>query len=323
MRTSTLVLLLVACAQRTPDPRPMPMPAPVPMPTALDSTPIVTECGAAPDGGIREQLAVPWVTMNGQQLLIDVAGPVTPGPHPMVLAIHGGGWSKGDRSDFLPLIRSLASRGYVAATVQYRLATSAANVFPAAVQDVRCAVRFLRANAASTGGDPSRFAVIGASAGGHLASMLGTAPEVSGLDGTCPFANQPVNVSAVIVLSGPTDLRDLSGFGTGAVEQEDLPAIVSNFLGGAPSAVPATARLASPITHVTAKAPPFFLSHGTADDMVLVSQSRAMREVLRDAGVKATLFEAEGAGHGSGYTTAQSQTIACTMAAFLDATLAP
>ncbi len=321
MRTSSLVLLLLACAQRMPDPPPLPMP----MPSALDSTPIVADCpaSAVADGGIREQLAVPWVTMNGQQLLIDVAGPVTPGPHPMVLAIHGGGWSKGDRADFLPLIRSLANRGYVAATVQYRLATSPANAFPAAVQDVRCAVRFLRANAAATGGDPNRFAVVGASAGGHLASMLATAADVSGLDGTCPFANQPVNVSAVIVLSGPTDLRDLSGFGTGALEQEDLPAIVSNFLGGAPTAVPTTARLASPITHVTAKTPPFFLSHGTADDMVLVSQSRAMRDTLRDAGVKATLFEAEGAGHGSGYTTAQSQTIACTMAAFLDATLKP
>jgi acetyl esterase/lipase len=120
---------------------------------------------------------------------LDVAWPMAAGLHPLVVLVHGGGWWQGDKSSFVSYAAVLASLGYVAASLDYRLvpADGGANAFPTQVSDVRCAVRHLRANAGTYGIDGARVGALGTSAGAHLAAMLGVGDGVPGLDdGTCP-----------------------------------------------------------------------------------------------------------------------------------------
>ena len=184
---------------------------------------------------------------------------------------------------------------------------------------MRCATRWLRQEAGRFGGDPARVAALGRSAGGHLASMLGTASAVSGLDGPCPAAAAPVGVAAVVSYYGLEDLRSAQGW------RSDVLGLIRDFLGGAPEAVPARAALASPISHIAAGDPPFLLLHGTADEVVPVGQSRAMNAALHAAGVPSTLVEIPGAGHAffEFDATPAQQPASCTTLAFLHAILKP
>jgi acetyl esterase/lipase len=120
-----------------------------------------------------------YANAGGVRLGMDVARPKAPGPHPAVMLIHGGGFRRGSRQTCLPLAVRLAERGYVAATVSYRLTPKFQ--FPSPVWDVKAAVRFLRANAKRFDLDPSRLGVTGSSAGGHLALMPGLTSGVASL----------------------------------------------------------------------------------------------------------------------------------------------
>ncbi|HEV2130448.1 MAG TPA: alpha/beta hydrolase, partial [Longimicrobiaceae bacterium] len=216
-----------------------------------------------------------YAVMDGQTQRLDLAWPKHAEPHPLVVLIHGGGWSGGDKSAYHSAMRLLAGQGYAAASVSYRLAASPRNVFPAAVEDVRCAVRWLRSHADSFGIDPSRIAAMGSSAGGHLAAMLGTAAEVEGLDGDCPLQEVSPAVSAVVAIAGPHDIRTAGALDAGQ------RGMVENFLGTRPESDPARALLASPAVHASSGDPPFLLIHGTADDVVPIRQSRSMRDTLQ------------------------------------------
>ena len=123
---------------------------------------------------------------------------------PAILLIHGGGWKSGNRSIYRPYCIRLAERGYVAATVSYRF--SGVAPYPAAVQDVKCAVRWMRANAAKLHVDPDRIAALGGSAGGHLSMMLGYSPNVAELEGDGGNPGVSSKIQAVINFYGPTDL---------------------------------------------------------------------------------------------------------------------
>ena len=260
----------------------------------VESVPVARECTVpgAPDPAtlnLARDLAYAGTGDEAQRL--DIAWPKRPGPHPLVVLIHGGGWYEGHRSGYHPLMRLLAGQGYAVASVGYRLAAAPRNTFPAAVADVRCAVRWLRANAERFSVDPARVAAMGISAGGHLSAMLGTAADVEGLDGDCPLRGISPAVSAVVSFAGPMDIRT-----AGALDDRQRR-MVENFLGTEIEADMPRALLASPGVHVTAAAPPFLLVHGTADDLVDVRQSRSMLELLRSAGVRATLLELPGEGH--------------------------
>lgn len=311
---ASTLLLLTSCSGG---------PAPVGVGSAAGEAVAVTrECtvpAAAHPSSVHLERDVTYATVGGEPQRLDLARPRGAGPHPLVVLIHGGGWSGGGRSAYHDAMLRLAGQGYAAASVDYRLADAPRNVFPAAVEDVRCAVRWLRSHAAEHGIDASRVAALGSSAGGHLAAMLGTATDVPGLDGACPLRDVSPAVGAVVAIAGPHDIRTAGALDAGQ------RAMVENFLGIRPEEDPERALLASPAVHASAGDPPFLLIHGTADDVVPVRQSRSMRDTLRAAGVPATLIELPGVGHSIPEFSSDPRFRAstCTILAFLRERLRP
>lgn len=228
---------------------------------------------------------------GGRDLKLDLFLPKeTSAPRPAIVFIHGGGWQGGTRRAFYRQAAYFASvRGYVGACIEYRLSGEAQ--FPAAVEDSKCAVRWLRANAKTYGADPERIAACGGSAGGHLAAMLGVTDKKAGLEGTGGHPDYSSRVNLVVDFNGPADLETVSK-GTKAKDP------VTKFLGASSQERGEIYWKASPLTYVDKDSPPFLFLHGTADDTVPIDQSRTMLKKLRAAGVKAEIFEAEGAGHG-------------------------
>ena len=305
--------------------------APVGMSGRLESVAPAARCAAESVAAAQVRIArdVQYAARSGAVLRFDVAWSESGAPAPLVLLLHGGSWSGGNRQNLDAEMLSLARRGYTAATVQYRLTQAPLNVFPAAAADVRCALRVLRRRASDYHLDPSRVGVMGYSAGGHLASLLGTAAGAAALDsdacgeavseggtsGGAPAGAgaRDVAVQAVVSYAGPQDLRV-----NGPYTQEQAD-IVTNFLGVFPGDDPALATLASPIAHVAAGTPPFLLIHGTDDDLVPVAHARRMAASLREVGTPATVIELRGIGHGFvGFTAGSHATVRCSVVSFLD-----
>ncbi|MDD3927979.1 MAG: alpha/beta hydrolase [bacterium] len=227
-------------------------------------------------------------------LLMDILRPSVPQavPMPVLIWIHGGGWQNGDKRPGLMQLTPFAKKGYFCASINYRLSDEA--VFPAQIEDCKCAVRYLRANAAKYGLDPAHIGVWGASAGGHLAALLGTSGGVSSLEGKGGRQDQSSRVQAVCDWFGPSDLTVLSGERRFA----DGKNPVAKLLGGPVAENKEKAIAASPVTWADHEDPPFLIMHGTADKTVPYGQSVRLKEVLDKAGVTAELVTLEGAGHG-------------------------
>lgn len=202
------------------------------------------------------------------------------GPFPVIVAIHGGAFMGGDKRDeqLTPMLAGLA-RGYVVVSINYRLSGEAQ--FPALVHDVKAAIRWLRAQAATLLVAPQRIAVWGGSAGGYLALMAGVSAHVPALeDRALGNAGQPCHVQAVVDWFGPTDFLQMdaqlaaSGMApAAAMAHSAANSPESLLLGQQISAVPELARAASPATYLHAGAPPFFIQHGDSDDTVPHQQS--------------------------------------------------
>jgi acetyl esterase/lipase len=203
---------------------------------------------------------------------------------PLALHVHGGAWHQGDKTTgpmFTSIGAALIESGYAVASTNYRLAPISR--WPASIEDVTCAVRHLRENAAEFGIDPQRIGVWGNSAGGHLAALLGVTDDFSG-PGTS------TRVRAVVALYG---IHDLTASDT------PLPtafAIESAF-GHRPGSGNPVLSAASPVTHVTPDDAPFLLIHGLEDVLVLPNQSEVLFTRLTDAGVATELVLVENAGH--------------------------
>jgi acetyl esterase/lipase len=238
-----------------------------------------------------------------KDMMLDLARPVgVKDAVPAIVCVHGGGWRNGSRQDLskpLPqlggktsIIELLASRGYVAVSVSYRLSGEAR--FPAQINDCKAAVRWLRANAKKYGIDPSRIGAVGFSAGGHLVCLMGTADKNDGLEGTGGNPDQSSRVQAVVSFFGPTDFTTKNW--PEAVEKQMLVP----FLGATYEQDPAVYRKASPITYVSKDDPPFLFIHGTKDPLVSIDQSEKMQKRLQEVGVSAQLIRMEGLGHGWG-----------------------
>jgi acetyl esterase/lipase len=244
--------------------------------------------------GVRIVRDLTYATVDGEALQLDLYLPEEYHTAlPLVMWIHGGGWVTGARSP-CP-VAMLATRGYAVASISYRLSQGEV-VFPAPLHDCKAAVRWLRSNAWRFGCDPERIGVLGASAGGHLGSLLGTVQGDAELEGDEGVTGVSSRVQAVCALFAPSDFIHLE-------EVEDdhwrINLVAKALLHGPPRENPALAAAASPITHVSAGSAPFLLIHGTADGMVPPSQSQRMHAALEAAAATSTLLLIDGMPHGN------------------------
>lgn len=218
----------------------------------------------------------------GETLRLDAVAPEGAGPFPVLILIHGGGWTGGDKAgDIAPLLSPLAAAGFTCVSINYRLAPH--HRWPACRDDVLAAIRWLKAHAAKFKGDPARIALVGYSAGGHLAAFAATVVDDS------------ARVQAVVGLAPLTDF------------EQELPKR-GNVLGRAQQGLLNRAaeltpeslgllRAISPVNHLRPGLPPFLLVHGDADQSVPFEQSVAFQVKLRALGVRCELLRLPGAPH--------------------------
>lgn len=228
---------------------------------------------------------------SGVELKMDVYYPKTAaGPVPAVMYVHGGGWTAGDKQDGAgrAAIPYLQDAGFLVVSINYRLAPDFK--FPAQIEDVKSAVRYLRANADKYSLDPERIGAWGGSAGGHLVSLLGVTEESDGLEGIGGYEGESSRVQAVVDMFGPSDLT--LEFEGGAIGQA-----LGTRVFGTSDRGSEILKAASPVTYISADDPPFLILHGDSDRLVPPSQSQELYDQLRSAGVPATLVMVTNAGH--------------------------
>lgn len=237
---------------------------------------------------IEFRAGVEYGRAGSNPLLLNLALPKSADnkPRPAIVVIHGGGWSGGKRGDHDPQIKDYAARGYVAATIDYRLAPK--HVFPSQTEDCQQAVRWLREQREELQIDPDRIGAVGFSAGAHLAMLLGVVDADERQDPGVASSK----VQAVVAFAGPTDLA------------ADLPArsieIVERFIGGKRDKLPDVVRRASPVTHISRDDAPLLLFQGSADEIVPCSQAYAMIDAMTKQGLPGRAEILVGAGHGWG-----------------------
>jgi acetyl esterase/lipase len=196
------------------------------------------------------------------------------------------------------LVPVLVDAGYVVASVAHRLSHHAP--FPAQLQDVKAALRWLRANAGRYGLDPERVGAWGESSGGHLVALLATTAGAAELEGELPAGAPDTRIRAAAVWYGPTDFLQMDAHRLPGGMLHDTPdSPESRLLAARISEVPERVRQANPVTWVSAAAPPFLLVHGDRDLLVPHHQSVLLRDALAAAGVPVTLRTLPGAGHGT------------------------
>ncbi len=201
--------------------------------------------------------------------------------------VHGGGWDKGDKAEGAGW-KYLNAQGYLVVSVNYRLA--AYNIkFPAMIQDVKCAVRYLRAHAGEYNLDPQRIGAVGASAGGHLVALLGTSDKSAGWD-VGEYLDQSSRVQAVVAEAVFSDF-------TQTIPNSMQMAIYFAF-GDFPGTASTIDTAASPVTYITPDDPPFLIIHGEKDGYAPVEQARTLDAGLKAAGVPSKLVIVQNGQHG-------------------------
>jgi acetyl esterase/lipase len=201
---------------------------------------------------------IPYVQRGDVALQLDLYRPPGAGPFPAVIMVHGGGWDAGSRQMERAFTQRLAGLGYVAATISYRLGPDGR--FPAALHDVKAAIRWLRAHAADYAIDPARIGAVGGSAGGHLVALLGASNGLAELEGDGDNLNHSSVVQAVVVIDGTANFDDPA-----MIAREDKqPRASTRFLGGLYHERAPVWRAASPLTHVHAASAPTLFINSTA-----------------------------------------------------------
>ena len=229
---------------------------------------------------------------GGRALTLDMYLPVDPEngrKRPVVVFLHGGGWKIGDKSEVEDYVALYTTAGYAVASVNYRLSGVAR--FPAQIFDCKTAVRWARANAGKYGLDPQRVGVLGLSAGGHLAALLGTSEGVKTLEDRSegsPDASS--RVQAVVDVSGPIDLTIPTHSFVGKVSIDGL-------FGGPAAQHPELAKMGNPALYATPDDAPTLLIYGDQDDLVLSANATILAEALHKVGVKAEILTVHGGKH--------------------------
>jgi len=256
---------------------------------------LVLYCGIFGFGCHREvsvQQNIVYRQVGDTQLELDLYFPPSKPkkPRPAVIVLHGGAWRHGDKGDMMEVAIKLAKRGYVVASVGYRFAPDWP--FPAQLEDVQAAVRWLRQHAEEYQIEPEKIGGLGASAGAHLVALLGLVDD----------ASKPVSskVACVVSLAGPADLR-LPTCRTELANSPELEVVeqwLFDFIGHPYNAeTDQLWRAASPLFHVTTEAAPFFMIHGIVDQVVSIKQSEALLKALKANRVKVELRLIPDLGH--------------------------
>ena len=255
----------------------------------------------------KKRLDLPYASISPAQKLDLYLPDEGEGPFPVILSLHGGAFMGCDKADMqvLPMLEGL-KRGYAVVAANYRLSGEAK--FPALVQDVKAAVRWVRANAAESGLDGRRIAAWGGSAGGYLSSMLGTSAGIVALeDPSLGNPEQPSHVQAVVDWFGPTDFLKMdqqltaAGMPPTKGQEHNGPQSPESLLLGRPiPEIPERVRAANPETYIRHGAPPFMIQHGTRDAVVPAQQSVEFAAKLHQVigADQVTLELLEGAEHG-------------------------
>jgi len=274
MHRSSLLLSLSICVASTLGcaPDAAPPPAISPLAAQAHSTDALSVC-----------------QVGGESLLGDL---VRPGravhKRRALLLVHGGGWRGGERQEFAPLMQALAQEGYTSLSVDYRLAPAVRH--PAQLTDVKCALRWLKAHAAELDIDPDRVALLGSSAGGHLATLAAYTSNDPQFEGRGLPLHGDTRVAAVVTHGGPADLRDAASYG------EDARRAVGVLMGRVPLTLSELER-ASPVHFVRPDSPPTLVLHGELDATVPVSQAHRLAGALLAANAPHRLLVVPGAGH--------------------------
>ncbi|RYX82117.1 alpha/beta hydrolase [bacterium] len=248
---------------------------------------------------------------GGQKLQLDVYGADAKAKKPAIIFVHGGGWVAGGRGDMGGWATAFAQKGYVCFSTSYRLVKDGKNGFPAQIDDVQRAVRWIRANANRYGVNPKRIGSFGLSAGGHLVALLGTTDTRD--NSNRELSKYSSRVQCVVDLYGPTDF-------TGAPDPTMADAssgkqFVEGFLGKLPENA-AKYRDASPVLHVDKKSAPFLIFHGAKDSLVSIGQSVILDEILLKQGIESKLIVFPNSGHAYGEPEAIKQTFDSSLAFF-------
>ncbi len=229
---------------------------------------------------------VEYKNADGKPLRLDVYfDPALSWKRPLVIYVHGGGWTGRTKADGLFYAEAFLQRGYAYASIDYRLSSDA--IFPAQIEDVKAAIRFLRAHAADYRVDPDRIGLIGHSAGGELVSLAGTTNDDPQFD-TGDNLGVSSAVQAVCDMSGPVDFL---------APASALASMLEKLLGGPVDEKQDLAKLASPIDHVNPKCPPFLILHGEKDPAIPVEEASGFAAALQQAGVSAQLVILPGQPH--------------------------
>jgi len=241
---------------------------------------------------------IPYGKGGPRRLLLDVLRPQPrpAEPMPVLVYIHGGAFRAGHKEDGLPWLLPFAERGYFCASIAYRLSQEA--TFPAQIEDCKCAIRFMRAQALRFHIDPERIGVWGPSAGGHLSALVGTAADRFELEGRGGWPFYSSRVQAVCDWFGPTDFLQMNA--AGSEQDHDAPdSPESELIGGPIQEHPDLVARANPITYITGDEPPFLIMHGDRDPLVPHHQSVLLYDALVRAGARDITFHTlPGAGHG-------------------------
>ena len=237
-----------------------------------------------------------------QDLKLDLARPArAKGPLPGLVWVFGGGWGFFDSTRAQCPILTAAERGYVAVTVDYRLTSArdpAGKVkypFPAQIQDVKGAIRWLRAHAQQYHVDPERIGIVGWSSGGHLALLAGLTEPADGLEGDGGHAGVSSRVKAVVCSGGMVDAVSFH-------QHTNVPLRLELLLGGPPKAAPELYRAASPLTYVRKRNPPVLFLQGDVDASCPPAQAQMLKDGMAGAGAACTLIVETGQGHHDFYT---------------------